>query len=125
MANNSFFKGIIFGATVGAVGALLLAPKSGKETREDIKKFAKETSKDATAMYEKARKEVESRIAVLKKTGKKLDAKKYSALISEVVAEFKNDAKVTSEVGKKLSNQLKNDWKKVSSSLSNKEKDLN
>ena len=31
-------KGFLFSVAVGAVAGLLLAPKKGKETREDIKK---------------------------------------------------------------------------------------
>lgn len=33
----SKFKGFVLGAVVGTAGALLLAPKSGKELREDLK----------------------------------------------------------------------------------------
>lgn len=36
MAKNSVMVGTIVGAAVGAVGALLLAPKSGTELRKDI-----------------------------------------------------------------------------------------
>ncbi|OFX14882.1 MAG: hypothetical protein A2Z18_09630 [Armatimonadetes bacterium RBG_16_58_9] len=37
-----FLTGLGIGALVGAVTALLLAPKSGKETRDDIKQAADE-----------------------------------------------------------------------------------
>lgn len=36
MAKNSVMVGTVVGAAVGAVGALLLAPKSGTELRKDI-----------------------------------------------------------------------------------------
>ncbi|KKQ91261.1 MAG: hypothetical protein UT14_C0018G0016 [Candidatus Shapirobacteria bacterium GW2011_GWE1_38_92] len=38
---NLFLAGI-FGAIAGAIGGLLLAPQSGKETREDIARISKE-----------------------------------------------------------------------------------
>ena len=40
-SGNSFLTGLIAGAALGGILALLYAPKSGKETREQIKnKFA-------------------------------------------------------------------------------------
>lgn len=55
MSNNSddknvalnFLAGLGLGALVGAVAALLLAPKSGKETREDIKVAADDLKEKA------------------------------------------------------------------------------
>ena len=35
---GSFFGGLLAGAAIGAVLALLYAPKSGEETRKDIKR---------------------------------------------------------------------------------------
>lgn len=43
--NRSFFSGIlrfVFGATIGAILALLYAPRSGKETRDKLKTQADE-----------------------------------------------------------------------------------
>ncbi len=34
--DSGFFKGFLFGGIIGAVAALLLAPKSGREMREDL-----------------------------------------------------------------------------------------
>lgn len=42
MNKNKFLIGTILGAAVGAVTGLLTAPKSGQETREEIKAKAKE-----------------------------------------------------------------------------------
>ena len=41
----SFLAGVGMGAIVGAAAALLLTPKSGPETREDLKKVAQDLSK--------------------------------------------------------------------------------
>lgn len=42
MSKGKFALGAVVGAAIGAVAALLTAPKSGKETRADIKKKAGE-----------------------------------------------------------------------------------
>lgn len=46
MAQKTFGK-VIFAAIAGAVAGLLLAPKSGKETREDLKVKALDAKKKA------------------------------------------------------------------------------
>lgn len=38
---KGFWRGTIFGALIGAVAGLLLAPKSGKETQDEIKQAAR------------------------------------------------------------------------------------
>ncbi len=35
----SFIKGLLFGATVGGVGGLLMAPRSGKETQQMVETY--------------------------------------------------------------------------------------
>lgn len=58
--------GIAAGVAVGAVAGLLLAPKPGKETRQDIKKKAKEVSgaiKDKTTEVVDTVKEKSSKAA--------------------------------------------------------------
>ncbi|MCR4440218.1 MAG: YtxH domain-containing protein [bacterium] len=44
---GAFLKGFLIGGAVGAIIALLYAPKSGKETREDIKKRTEEFLEEA------------------------------------------------------------------------------
>lgn len=41
--NKNFTIGIVTGAVIGALAGVLMAPKSGKDTREDIKKFVEDT----------------------------------------------------------------------------------
>ena len=110
---NSFLKGLAIGALTGAVAGILLAPKSGEETREDIKKLAVDIKEKAVDTYEKARAEVEKKIEQVKKAGEKIDEGKYKRIVAEVVDEFKRDAKVTSSAAKQLGEQLSGDWEMV------------
>ena len=56
MRNNSdidsFLKGLVLGVVGGAVAGILLAPKSGVETREDIKRLTLELKDKAVDLYE-------------------------------------------------------------------------
>ena len=54
MAQKSFGK-VIFAAIAGAVAGLLLAPKSGKETRDDLKRRAEEAKLKASEKADKAK----------------------------------------------------------------------
>lgn len=74
MSKGKFALGALIGGAIGAVAALLTAPKSGKETREDLKKKVNEiktdTEKKAGEVKEKAtavKKDVESQATELKK----------------------------------------------------------
>lgn len=55
---KKFGLGIVIGAVAGAVAALLTAPKSGKETREDLKKKADEVRGSAERKLKDAHKEL-------------------------------------------------------------------
>jgi gas vesicle protein len=52
--NGDLLKGLIIGGLIGAVLGMLYAPKSGKETREDIANKADELLAKAREEYEKA-----------------------------------------------------------------------
>jgi gas vesicle protein len=49
---GNFLAGLGLGALIGAIAALLLAPKSGEETREDIAKAAEDLKKKANKVVE-------------------------------------------------------------------------
>ena len=51
-SGDSFFKGFVFGSIVGGIVGVLLAPKSGKEMREDAGKIFDYSKSD----FENARK---------------------------------------------------------------------
>lgn len=55
---TSFAKGALIGALAGAAAGILLAPKSGKETRKDIKDGAENLAKKSKGLVEKGVDEV-------------------------------------------------------------------
>ena len=63
MSNNGnggeFFKGLIFGGIVGAVAALLYAPKTGREMRDEIRHRSLDLRDDVDAKLELAQRRAE------------------------------------------------------------------
>lgn len=55
------------GAAVGAAVALLLAPKSGKEMREELKDLAQDATKRAHDYCEQVKKDLEEAASAVKK----------------------------------------------------------
>jgi gas vesicle protein len=49
--SNTFVTGLIAGAIIGAVAGLLLAPKSGKETRKLLKDRASQLGEKASTSF--------------------------------------------------------------------------
>ena len=56
MAKGKAFGAAVLGAVVGAIAGVLFAPKSGKETREDLKRKADEAKKTAEKKTDAAKK---------------------------------------------------------------------
>jgi gas vesicle protein len=54
MATKDCFKGLILGGLIGAALGILYAPKSGKETRDDIARKADDLMANAKEKYEAA-----------------------------------------------------------------------
>lgn len=85
MSNNgeSFFAGVILGATVGAVTALLFAPDKGKRTRKKLNRKVRELNDSLDDLYLKSKdsfshlsEDVEDNLNDLAKKGKKIIAGK-------------------------------------------------
>ena len=110
---GSFMKGLFFGTVAGAVAGVLLAPKSGKETKKELMEMVEKLKDQAGDAYDDAMDMVNDRVKDIKAAGKKIDQKKYMDIVDEVVAELKDDGEVASSGLRKLSVQLKKDWKKV------------
>ncbi|MHB8773298.1 MAG: YtxH domain-containing protein [Syntrophales bacterium] len=54
MAADDCVKGLLIGGLLGAAVGILYAPKSGKETRDDIRHSAEELLDKAKSRYEEA-----------------------------------------------------------------------
>lgn len=133
----------LIGAVAGVVGGLLLAPKSGRETREDIAQLAAEIIKklkmqaadtrdrvkdiygkisdEAMDKYNQVKNTVAGKVAALRTAGEEISKEKYSKVVEEVVADFKADFEGSKNGAVKLVNYLKKDWEKVKKALVEKE----
>ncbi len=108
MSNNNdsgfeFFKGFLFGGIVGAVVALLYAPKSGKEVREDIRKKSLDLREDAEVRLEFAQKKAEELLQETKLKFEDLRKESESAIkeIQEKATGIVEEGKGTVEKEKK------------------------
>lgn len=99
MAKN--FKSLAIGtaiaAAAGYVTGILTAPKSGKETREDIKKTAQNTMSDAEKELKKLHTELVALLDESKKKGGNLSAKATKEL-SVLVDKAKDSKEKAREV---------------------------
>jgi gas vesicle protein len=59
MATEDWIKGLVVGGLIGVVLGILYAPKSGKETREDLSKLADEMCQKTKNQYDQARGKIE------------------------------------------------------------------
>jgi gas vesicle protein len=116
-SNEDFFKGFMFGAVAGGIIALLYAPKSGEETREDIKKIAHDVGDKIESTYRKAKQRVQDQISDLKEAGSKIDIDAYKSIVASVVDELKEDKDITADAARKLRMQLNDDWDEVKNTL--------
>lgn len=132
------FAGLL-GAAAGAIGGLLLAPKSGKETRDDISKIALDIKKaikttknetedrvkeiygkvstEAVEKYNEITSLIVDKVAAAKKAGNEIDKDKYSMIVDDIVAEFKDDLSTTKNGALKIASMMKKDWNKVKKAI--------
>ncbi len=57
-SSGSWLLSFILGGLIGAAVALLLAPKSGRQTREQIKDLAEDAKERAEDYYDKAKSQI-------------------------------------------------------------------
>lgn len=119
--------GIIIGAAIGAVTALFISPKTGKEMRKvagkKIKKLKKmldegelqeritymygEVTDESMRIYREARTQLIKKIDAVKE---EIDDKKYAELVDEVIEQFKTQATVAKDKLVTLKGQLMDEW---------------
>ncbi len=75
MSKQKLGLGIVIGSVVGVIAGLLTAPKSGKETREDIKKRAQEVKGSLERKLKDAHKELGTLSEELKEKAKTVQGK--------------------------------------------------
>lgn len=118
--SNSLLIGFL-GLVAGTIGGILLAPMSGKESREELVKKIRDIfgiySTEYKDKFEKVREAVGKRLIALKKTGAQIDSEKYMEVVDEVVTDFKSDINTTKDGFEKLSKYLKTDWEKVKKAI--------
>lgn len=99
---GGFLKGVIIGGIVAGVAAILFAPKSGKETQEDIKRRARSMKHDLDTMLAQMQQDLVGRIDNLK----------------DVAKDLQGEARVESEGLVKRAELLKSDLAKSATNLS-------
>jgi gas vesicle protein len=99
-------KGLVVGAGLGilagVIAGVLLAPKSGKETRADLSKYAAE-------MKEKIAKE-------LTKAGK-VSKEAYKEIVDKIVKVYELEKKITAEDAKDIAKKLDQNFEEVKREL--------
>ncbi|MEY3471139.1 MAG: hypothetical protein RLZZ223_489 [Candidatus Parcubacteria bacterium] len=100
MSKKSLLKGILLGLAVGGVAGVLLAPKSGKQTRQDLKKAYKSTSID---------------IAKKINSIEDLTKSKYDQIVDSVLTEYQKLDPITKEQLESLKTILNNKWNEIMS----------
>jgi gas vesicle protein len=73
--NGGFFKGLFIGGLIGAVVGILCAPKSGKETREELARQADEIIAKAKEDFEKNKEPYEKELKRLENIESSVRAK--------------------------------------------------
>src|SRR5688572_12759450 len=104
--NGKFVVGTLIGAAIGAVAALLTAPKSGRETRKDLKDKATEMSHEAVRQLRKLEGELNREVEALIARGERM---KDQAI--KMAEDIKNDAK------KQLDEKFMQDMRRVIADL--------
>ncbi|MBI2908599.1 MAG: YtxH domain-containing protein [Chloroflexi bacterium] len=83
-----FFTGFVLGSLIGAFAALLLAPRPGDETREQIKAGSAELRRQADELAARAREKADEMAVKAQQTAEELIARGKEAL-KEAVEEGK------------------------------------
>jgi gas vesicle protein len=96
-----FFSGLLLGGLAGAITALLFAPHSGEETRQQLQQRARDLSDQTTSMAEDAIKQVRTKTDQVKTTVSE-KAKELKKQGQEVLVEQLDRVSNAAESGKKV-----------------------
>lgn len=98
MSTKNLLKGLIAGLAIGGALGVLLAPKSGKQVRHDLKKAYRTTSKD-----------IAKRINNIED----ISESKYDQIVEAVINEYKKLDPITQEQIESLKSILQNKWSEI------------
>lgn len=98
MSTKNLFKALLAGLAIGGILGVLLAPKSGKQVRQDLRKAYKATSKD-----------IAKRINNIEDISKS----KYDQVVEAVVNEYKKLDPMTQKQLESLKSTLQNKWSEI------------
>jgi len=124
----------MIGAVLGGLAAMFLTPKTGKENREIAKKKWSElnkalktkskeeivkdifgsATKESRKLYDLSQKELNSRLADLKKKYPNIDKNKYLDTVKDVIIRLQDEKEATTKRLSDLSDFLKSRWDYVS-----------
>lgn len=130
---SKFGLGLLIGGLVGAVSGLLLAPKSGKQTRKEILKKARQLQKlleekevdkkikeifgqvteEGKKIYQRAKEELINHLSQLKEDFQKIDKKKYEKVVEEVIKKIEKEFKKDIKILQKLKESLLKKWEAI------------
>ena len=102
MDKATFIEGIAVGTVAGAIATILLAPKSGQETRDEIKAHLGE---------------IKDRIAQELGKMEKLTKEKYAEVVRAVIAEYETAKKITVEEAKEIEARLHDGYEAIKETL--------
>ncbi len=77
---SKFLCGFLIGGAVGAIAGILLAPKSGEETREMLKNSAADAIKKADATVKEIQAKADDVVSDLQKKGDEIKEKLQSLM---------------------------------------------
>jgi gas vesicle protein len=92
---KNIFKTLVLGTAVGGALGVLFAPKSGKETRQDIRRAYRDVSADVSKRAKEAG---------------NLTKERYDELVDKAVSEYKRVKEMSNEQISTLKQQLKERW---------------
>lgn len=81
-----FLKGFLVGGILGAVAAILLAPKPGKELRAEIKEKGDAALKEAKRVYEDSRSRAKAALEAAKQRAEEIKGKAIKQITEESTA---------------------------------------
>lgn len=98
-------KVILAAAITGVIAGLMLAPKSGKELRKDIKVVVQKIGEEVVEKAEKV---------------KKLSKREYEKIVEKVTQAYAQAKKIKEEDFKHITEEAKKGWAEISKKLKTK-----